>query len=66
MGQAQTGTGKTTAFGVPLLEQIDLNEGIQGLVLAPTRELAVQVAEELNRIGQVKGVRTLPVYGGQD
>ncbi|MGN7178990.1 DEAD/DEAH box helicase [Paenibacillus sp. FSL R5-0490] len=66
IGQAQTGTGKTTAFGVPLLEQIDLNEGIQGLVLAPTRELAVQVAEELNRIGQVKGVRTLPVYGGQD
>ncbi|MBT2691010.1 DEAD/DEAH box helicase [Bacillus sp. ISL-47] len=66
IGQAQTGTGKTTAFGVPLLEQIDINEGIQGLVLAPTRELAVQVAEELNRIGQVKGVRTLPIYGGQD
>jgi ATP-dependent RNA helicase DeaD len=66
IGQAQTGTGKTTAFGIPLLEKIDINEGIQGLVLAPTRELAVQVAEELNRIGQVKGVRTLPIYGGQD
>ncbi|WP_132372299.1 DEAD/DEAH box helicase [Melghiribacillus thermohalophilus] len=67
IGQAQTGTGKTTAFGVPLIEQIDENrEGIQGLVLAPTRELAIQVAEELNRIGQVKGVRTLPIYGGQD
>lgn len=66
IGQAQTGTGKTTAFGVPLLEKMDIEEGIQGLVLAPTRELAVQVAEELNRIGQVKGVRTLPIYGGQD
>jgi ATP-dependent RNA helicase DeaD len=66
IGQAQTGTGKTTAFGIPLLEKIDITEGIQGLVLAPTRELAVQVAEELNRIGQVKGVRTLPIYGGQD
>lgn len=66
IGQAQTGTGKTTAFGVPLLENMNLEEGVQGLVLAPTRELAVQVAEELNRIGQVKGIRTLPIYGGQD
>lgn len=66
IGQAQTGTGKTTAFGVPLLEKMDPQDGIQGLVLAPTRELAVQVAEELNRIGQVKGIRTLPIYGGQD
>ncbi|MFP3670328.1 DEAD/DEAH box helicase, partial [Priestia sp. SIMBA_032] len=41
-------------------------EAIQGVVLAPTRELAIQVAEELNRIGQVKGVKTLPIYGGQD
>nr|WP_295971321.1 DEAD/DEAH box helicase [uncultured Bacillus sp.] len=66
IGQAQTGTGKTTAFGVPLLEKLSIEGGIQGLVLCPTRELAVQVAEELNRIGQVKGIRTLPVYGGQD
>ncbi|WP_102345220.1 DEAD/DEAH box helicase [Bacillus sp. Marseille-P3661] len=67
LGQAQTGTGKTTAFGVPIIEHVDLSiNTIQGLVLAPTRELAVQVAEELNRIGQVKGVRTLPIYGGQD
>ncbi|WP_284701560.1 DEAD/DEAH box helicase [Cytobacillus spongiae] len=66
IGQAQTGTGKTTAFGVPLLEKMDIDGGIQGLVLAPTRELAVQVAEELNRIGNVKGIRTLPIYGGQD
>ncbi|WP_394231661.1 DEAD/DEAH box helicase [Niallia oryzisoli] len=66
IGQAQTGTGKTTAFGVPLLEKLSVDEGIQGLVVCPTRELAVQVAEELNRIGQVKGIRTLPIYGGQD
>ncbi|GKU80837.1 DEAD/DEAH box helicase [Niallia sp. NCCP-28] len=66
IGQAQTGTGKTTAFGVPLLEAIEVGKAVQGLVLAPTRELAVQVAEELNRIGAVKGIRTLPVYGGQD
>ncbi|WP_084783329.1 DEAD/DEAH box helicase [Bacillus dakarensis] len=66
IGQAQTGTGKTTAFGVPLIEKITVDGGIQGLVIAPTRELAVQVAEELNRIGQVKGIRTLPIYGGQD
>lgn len=67
IGQAQTGTGKTTAFGVPLIEKASVEEAsIQGLVLAPTRELAVQVAEELNRIGHVKGIRTLPIYGGQD
>lgn len=66
IGQAQTGTGKTTAFGIPLLELMNVHEGIQGLVVCPTRELAVQVAEELNRIGQVKGIRTLPIYGGQD
>lgn len=67
IGQAQTGTGKTTAFGVPLIEKSTIKEeGIQGLVIAPTRELAVQVAEELNRIGNAKGIRTLPIYGGQD
>lgn len=67
IGQAQTGTGKTTAFGVPLIERAKVEEtSIQGLVIAPTRELAVQVAEELNRIGNVKGIRTLPIYGGQD
>jgi ATP-dependent RNA helicase DeaD len=67
IGQAQTGTGKTTAFGIPLLENVDMNNSsIQGIVIAPTRELAVQVAEELNKIGNVKGVRTLPIYGGQE
>ncbi|MEW6622948.1 MAG: DEAD/DEAH box helicase [Bacillota bacterium] len=67
IGQAQTGTGKTAAFGIPLLEKInDESESIRGLVVTPTRELAVQVAEEINRIGQFKGVRALPIYGGQD
>jgi len=67
IGQAQTGTGKTAAFGVPLLEKVDTrNPNIQAIVLAPTRELAMQVAEELNRIGVHKGVHVLPVYGGQD
>jgi len=66
IGQAQTGTGKTAAFGIPMIEKINPKERtIQGLVVAPTRELAIQVAEELNRIGKIKGVRVLPVYGGQ-
>ncbi|MEG6521484.1 DEAD/DEAH box helicase [Desulfotomaculum sp. 1211_IL3151] len=67
IGQAHTGTGKTAAFGIPMIERVAQEfEKIQGLVITPTRELAVQVAEELNRIGQVKGIRTLPIYGGQD
>ncbi|MCR3922606.1 MAG: DEAD/DEAH box helicase [Firmicutes bacterium] len=67
IGQAHTGTGKTAAFGVPLAERLQTNlSAIQALVVTPTRELAVQVAEELNKIGQFMGVRTLPVYGGQD
>ncbi len=67
IGQAQTGTGKTAAFGIPMIEKIQQGtEQIEGLVVAPTRELAVQVAEELNSIGQVKRIRALPIYGGQD
>lgn len=66
IGQAQTGTGKTAAFGIPMLEKIDKKERkIQGLVVAPTRELAIQVAEEINRLGHVKRIKALPVYGGQ-
>lgn len=66
IGQAQTGTGKTAAFGIPMIEKIDKTaKTIQGLVVAPTRELAIQVAEEINRLGKFKGIRTLPVYGGQ-
>lgn len=67
IGQAQTGTGKTAAFGIPMVERFSPEEGDpQGMVLAPTRELAMQVAEEINTIGQVKKIRALPVYGGQD
>ncbi|MHB9094833.1 MAG: DEAD/DEAH box helicase [Eubacteriales bacterium] len=67
IGQAQTGTGKTAAFGIPLVEKIEIEtETIKGLVVTPTRELAVQVAEEINKIGQFKGIRALPIYGGQD
>lgn len=67
IGQAQTGTGKTAAFSIPLLEKVNVqSEKIQGLVLAPTRELAVQVAEEMSKLGRLKGVKVLPVYGGQD
>lgn len=66
IGQAQTGTGKTAAYGIPLVESlIEQSEQIQGIVLAPTRELAVQVAEELNKIGQFKRIHALPIYGGQ-
>ncbi|WP_100330088.1 DEAD/DEAH box helicase [Bacillus xiapuensis] len=67
IGQAQTGTGKTTAFGVPMIEKIDTSSHfIQGLIIAPTRELAIQVSEELYKIGGGKRVGILAVYGGQD
>jgi len=67
IGQAQTGTGKTAAFGIPIIEKMGAErDSIKALVVTPTRELAIQVAEELNRIGQFKGVRALPIYGGQD
>ncbi|MBN8237097.1 DEAD/DEAH box helicase [Halobacillus kuroshimensis] len=67
IGQAQTGTGKTAAFGIPMLEKINKQvKGVQGLVIAPTRELAIQVAEEMNRLGKGKGARVLPIYGGSN
>jgi ATP-dependent RNA helicase DeaD len=67
IGQAQTGTGKTAAFGIPLVEKVDTSvEAIQGIIIAPTRELAIQVSEELYKIGAGKRVRVLPIYGGQD
>ena len=66
IGQAQTGTGKTAAFGIPMIEKFDRHDRkIQGLVVAPTRELAIQVAAEINRLGRTKGIRVLPIYGGQ-
>ena len=68
IGQAQTGTGKTAAFGLPLLEKIDpAVKKLQAVILCPTRELAIQVSDELHRYAKyLHGVRILPVYGGQD
>ncbi len=67
LGQAQTGTGKTAAFALPILQQIDLKQkNPQALVLAPTRELAIQVAEAFQSYARyIKGFHILPVYGGQ-
>ena len=67
IGQAQTGTGKTAAFGLPMLQKIDPSKkGVQGLVIAPTRELAIQTQEELFRLGRDKKIRVQAVYGGAD
>ena len=67
IGQAQTGTGKTAAFGIATLERVDPeNKKLQAVILCPTRELAIQVSEELKNLSKYKkGVRILPVYGGQ-
>jgi len=66
IGQAQTGTGKTAAFGVPMIERLDAKTNhIQGLVLTPTRELAMQVANHVSQFGKHKGFKVLPVYGGE-
>ncbi len=65
LGLAATGTGKTGAFAIPLIERVDPNvHGAQAIVLCPTRELAVQVAGQINLLGRYKRVRALPVYGG--
>ncbi|HJN88608.1 MAG: DEAD/DEAH box helicase [Dehalococcoidia bacterium] len=66
VGQAQTGTGKTAAFGIPLVEALDPNvREIQALVLVPTRELAVQVRGEIVRMSQFNNIRSVAIYGGQ-
>ncbi len=67
IGQAQTGTGKTASFGIPIVDRIDpAHKKVQALILCPTRELAVQIAEELKLLGKYKkDIRILPVYGGQ-
>ncbi len=65
IGQAQTGTGKTAAFGIPIIDKIDRGlNSVQAIILAPTRELAIQAAEEMNKLGKYKRVLALPVYGG--
>lgn len=68
IGQAQTGTGKTAAFGIPMLEKVDPHlKKVQAVVLCPTRELAIQVADEIRKLAKfMHGVKVLPIYGGQD
>jgi ATP-dependent RNA helicase DeaD len=67
IGQAQTGTGKTAAFGLPIIQRINgTSDKLSALILTPTRELAIQVAEEIGKLSRYKGVRTLPIYGGQE
>lgn len=65
MGQAQTGTGKTAAFGLPILNRIEKGQGLQALILCPTRELAVQVMKEISFLGSRLNINVLAVYGGQ-
>jgi ATP-dependent RNA helicase DeaD len=66
IGQAQTGTGKTAAFGIPMVERLNPKiKSVQGLVLEPTRELAIQVAEHISRISRHASFNVLPIYGGK-
>jgi ATP-dependent RNA helicase DeaD len=65
IGQAQTGTGKTAAFGIPIIEKVDPGAAfVQALVLTPTRELCVQVTEEIGRLGVFRNVKAVAIYGG--
>ena len=66
IGQARTGSGKTAAFGLPILERCQATGALQALILAPTRELANQVAEELSMLQGESGLTILTVYGGTD
>jgi len=65
VGQAHTGSGKTAAFALAMLEKIQPKQGIQGLIMAPTRELAMQISDEIKKFGKHTGIRTATVYGGQ-
>jgi ATP-dependent RNA helicase DeaD len=66
IGQAQTGTGKTAAFGIPMVQNINRDvRGVQGLIMVPTRELANQVAENITKFGKFSKVKVLAVYGGE-
>ena len=68
IGQARTGTGKTAAFGIPILQMTEPEDkNLQALILCPTRELAIQAAEEIRKFGKYfEGIKVLPIYGGQD
>ena len=65
IGQAHTGTGKTATFGIPMLQSILHGGGIQGLIIAPTRELAMQITEEIKKVGKYTKIKVVTVYGGQ-
>ena len=65
VGQAHTGTGKTAAYSISMLQRITPKKGIQGLIIAPTRELAVQITEAVNTFGKYTGMKAVSVYGGQ-
>jgi ATP-dependent RNA helicase DeaD len=65
VGQAHTGTGKTAAFSLPILMKIKRNGPIQALILVPTRELAMQITNEINKFAKYTGIRTVSIYGGQ-
>jgi len=69
LGQAATGTGKTAAFALPMLQRVAKNRAdapaVRGMILVPTRELAMQVAEAVHKYGRALGTRVLPIYGGQ-
>src|SRR5258708_15827130 len=66
VGQSQTGTGKTAAFGIPIASSIDPDlRAVQAIILVPTRELCLQVAGELSKIGRRRGISSVAIYGGQ-
>jgi len=65
IGQAHTGTGKTAAFALPMIQLVVKNQGIQGIIMAPTRELALQITSEIKRFAKNTGVTTATIYGGQ-
>ena len=65
VGQAHTGSGKTAAFALSMLQEIQPKNGIQGLIMAPTRELAMQITDEIKKFGKYTGIRVATVYGGQ-
>jgi ATP-dependent RNA helicase DeaD len=65
LGQAKTGSGKTASFGLPVLHRMEKGVGMQTLILAPTRELAVQIRDDIDQLGKYTGLKTCAVYGGQ-
>ena len=65
IGQAHTGTGKTAAFALPMIQLVVKNQGIQGIIMAPTRELALQITSEIKRFAKNTGITTATIYGGQ-